>query len=559
VRGFLSVLALGCLVACAQQPRKAPEPPPQAAPATRPAPSGPELVSGLGEHHHPIATSSEGAQAFFDQGFAWVFAFNHEEAVRSFTRAAELDPNAAMPHWGVAWALGPNYNSDVDDPREKQAYQEIQVAKRLAASGPPEERAYVAAMATRFSANSKADRTKLARTYSAAMRDLSRRYPDDLDAATLYAESLMNLNPWKLWTLDGKPAPDTEEIVRVLESVLRRDPHHVGANHYYIHSVEASRHPERALPSAQRLGRLAPAAGHLVHMPAHIYARTGDHAAATRANEEAVEVDRSYLADAPPDAYYGLAYYSHNLQFLAYDHMMQGRFEDAEQAAGELAERLGPHVGMMPMMESLIVAPTSVLLRFGRYADVLQLSEPPAERPVERAWFRYARGVAFAQQRDAASARAERAQLTAAIRPVPASALFGGGGFASARTVLGLAATTLDARIAWASGDFPGSIRLWRKAVAAADQLPYDEPPVWLFPVRESLGAALLLRGRAEEAERVFRADLERHPRNARSLFGLRESLARQGRSADAAWVGREFEAAWQNADPDLELSLEML
>ena len=553
MQSITAAVAFACLVSCAgvhSVSRESEHPG---------ASSGPELVAGLGPHHHPIATGSSEAQAFFDQGFSWVFAFNHEEAVRSFTRAAELDPVAAMPHWGIAWALGPNYNLDVDDPREKQAYQEIQTAKALAADGPPEERDYVAAMATRFSSDPKADRAKLARAYSAAMRNLARRYPDDLDAATLYAESLMNRNPWKLWTLDGKPAPDTEEIVRVLESVLRRDPDHVGANHYYIHSVEASRNPERALPSAQRLAALAPAAGHLVHMPAHIYARVGDHAAAARANEAGAEADRAYLATAPPGGFYGLAYYSHNLQFLAHDEMMLGRFTGAQRAAGELAERLAPHADMMPMMESLIVAPTTVLLRFHRYADVLALPEPAADRPVARAWRLFARGVAFAQQNDPASARAERAQLGVAIRAVPASALFGGGGFASAGNVLSLAATALDARIAWASGDFAKSIDLWRKAVAAGDRLPYDEPPIWFYPLRESLGAALLLRDRAGEAERVFRADLERHPRNARSLFGLRASLARQGRSADAAWVQREFEAAWQNADPEVELSLETL
>jgi hypothetical protein len=524
-----------------------------------PAAPGPELVEGLGQHHHPISTSSEEAQAYFDQGFSWVFAFNHDEAVRSFQRAAELDPKAAMPHWGIAWAVGPNYNLDIDDPRAKQAYQEIQIAQSLAAEAPPEERAYIAAMTTRYSANPKADRVKLARTYSNAMRDLSQRYPDDLDAATLYAESLMNLNPWKLWTPDGKPLPGTDEIVRTLESVLRRDPEHVGANHYYIHAVEASRNPERALPSAGRLASAAPAAGHLVHMPAHVYARIGDHAAAAHANEAGAAADREYLKTAPPGGFYGMMYYSHNLQFLTDDEMMRGRFASARRAAGELAEQLGPHAGMMPMIESLLLAPTSVLLRFHRHAEILALPQPPDDRPVMRAWWHFARGVAFAQKGEAAAARAERERLALAIASVPESALFGGTGLVGARTVLGIAASALDARIAWAQSEYTKSIGFWERAVAAADKLPYDEPPIWYYPIRESLGAALLLRDRAADAERVFRADLERHPRNARSLYGLRESLAQQGRSSDAAWVHRELETAWQDADPDVEIRLEEL
>jgi tetratricopeptide (TPR) repeat protein len=294
-------------------------------------------------------------------------------------------------------------------------------------------------------------------------------------------------------------------------------------------------------------------------MPAHVYARTGDHAAAAHANEAGAAADRAYLKTAPPDGFYGMAYYSHNLQFLADDEMMRGRFASAQRAAAELAERLGPHADMMPMMESLIVVPTSVLLRFGRHADILALPEPPPEQPVVRAWLRFARGVALAQQGDAAAAREERTQLAQAIRAVPESKLFGGGGFMTARSVLGVAATSLDARIAWARGEFEKSIGLWQRAVASADRIPYDEPPIWFYPIRESLGAALLQRDRPKEAERVFREDLERHPRNARSLFGLRESLARQGRDSDAEWVQREFEAAWKDADPDVELSLEML
>jgi hypothetical protein len=550
-RGF-ALLACAWALACAGQPTK---------PAAAPAAEGPQLVAGLAPHHHPIATDSAEAQAFFDQGFAWVFAFNHEEATRSFERAALLDPKAPMPQWGIAWSVGPNYNLDIDDPRAVQASQAIARAKQLAADAPPHERAYVEAMAVRYSPDPKADRKKLARKYATAMRGLSRRYPDDLDAATLYAESLMNLSPWKLWTQDGKPERDTGEIVRVLESVLRRDPNHVGANHYYIHAVEASTTPERALASAERLPTLAPAAGHLVHMPAHVYARTGDHAAAASANEAGAAADRAYLESRPSqkDSFYALAYGSHNLHFLVDDQMMQGRFADAQRAAAEVEERLGPHAGMMPMMESMILAPVSVLLRFDRRDDILALPEPAADRPVVAAWRLFARAVAQAKSGDADAAAASRTQLAAAIRAVPDTALFGGTGLVDARTVLGVAATVLDARVAWARGERAKSLGLWKRAVAAADRIPYDEPPIWFYPVRESYGAALLMADRAVDAERVFRDDLVRHPRNARSLFGLRESLARQQRDADAAWVGRQFDAAWRNADPDVVLAVETL
>lgn len=484
-----------------------------------------------------------------------MYAFNHEEATRAFLQASSLDPKAAMPYWGVAWAVGPNYNLDLDDPRAKQAFDAIATAKTLAASGPAHEREYIDAMAVRYSADPRADRAALAHEYSRAMAELSKRHPDDLDAATLYAESLMNLKPWKLWSLDGRPAEGTEEIITILESVLRRSPDHVGANHYYIHTVEASRNPSRALASAKRLETLAPAAGHLVHMPAHIYARTGDHAAAARANLAGAEADRVFLKTKTPDNYYGLAYYSHNLHFLTDSHMMQGRLTDARAAAAELAERLGPHAQMMPMMESMIVAPTSVLLRFARHDEVLQLPPPPADRPVMTAWWHFARGVALARTSRIDQAVAERDALARGMAAVPDSALFGGTGLEQARTILVLAQTVLDARIAWAQNARDRSLDLWTKAVAAADLVPYDEPPIWFYPIRESLGAALLEQGRTAEAERVFREDLDRNPRNARSLFGLHEALVKQGKTLDAEWVREVRDEAWKNSEVPLALS----
>lgn len=556
MRAFILVVMLSALTACrAASPGAAP--PADATAATSlsaPVESGVTLNEGFGRHHHVIATSSAEAQRYFDQGIALVFGFNHEEAVRSFQKAAELDPQAAMPHWGIAWALGPNYNLDVDDARAKQANEAIARATALAARGPAVERDYIAAMAIRFPQGSTPDRAALAAKYSDAMGELSRRYPDDLDAATLYAESLMNLRAWKLWTLDGQPAERTEEIVRVLETVLTRDPQHIGANHYFIHTVEASTNPGRALASAMRLDSLAPAAGHLTHMPAHIYARVGDQAGAARANEAGANADREYFKSRPSDSFYAMAYYPHNLHFLADSEMMRGRFSAAAKAAEEVERRLAPHTEMMPMVESMITMKTSVLLRFNRHADVLALPQPAANHPVEVAWWHFARGVAFARTGKADDAAAERVQLAQASAVVPESALFGGTGLETARTILSLAATVLDARLAWARGARDESIRLWRTAVAQADKVPYDEPPIFYYPVRESLGAALLLAGDVDGAERVFRDDLVKHPRNPRSLFGLHEVLMKKGDTASADWVQREFAGVWKDAEVQLAL-----
>ncbi len=313
------------------------------------------LMSGLGSVHHPVSTTSPEAQKFFDQGLALVYAFNHEEAVRSFKRAAELDPRMAMAYWGTALALGPNINMDVDPQREKAAYDAVQKAISLVATTDTNERAYIEALAKRYSIDPKADLKKLAADYKSAMGELVKNYPDDLDAATLYAESAMDLRPWQLWTREGKPAPGTEEIIAVLESVLRRDPNHPGAIHYYIHAVEASPNPERALAYAPKLGKLMPAAGHLVHMPAHIYARTGDYENAARSNEDAAAADRAYIAASGTQGVYPLMYYSHNLHFLAIACSIEGRFADAMKAAKQLEANVGPHLKEMPMLEGFMV------------------------------------------------------------------------------------------------------------------------------------------------------------------------------------------------------------
>ena len=509
------------------------------------------LLSGLGNLHHPIATVSPEAQKFFDQGLALVYAFNHEEAARSFRRASELDPETAMPWWGIALAVGPNYNADVDPEREKQAFEAIQKARALAANAPENEKAYVEALARRYSGNPKADLKALAIDYRNAMRTLSERYPDELDAATLYAESMMDLNPWQLWSLDGKPGENTEEIVAVLRGVLRRDPNHLGANHYYVHAVEASPHPEDALPSAHRLETLAPAAGHLVHMPSHIYERTGDYALALTSNQAAVAADQVYLKTAPAGGIYGLMYYSHNLHFLALAASMQGRFADATSAADELVANVNPTVKQIPMLEWFLPFPSYVLVRFGRWDDIARLPAPDPVLLIDTAAWHYARGVAFAARGAVADAEKERSELAALIEKQPVDAMYG---YNPARTVLGLAREALDARITAARGDSRASIEHWRAAVAVQDSLAYDEPPDWYYPVRESLGGALFRNRQYAEAEKVFRDDLDRNPRNARSLFGLAETLRAEGRGSEAELFRTQFQHAWKNADAGLRM-----
>src|SRR6266699_310081 len=305
IQRIILMLATGVAISVSTAPAK-----------TNPA-SSPKLLPGLGEVHHAVSTKNSQAQQFFDQGLKLVFGFNHDEARRSFQRAAELDPTLALAWWGVALTLGPNYNLPVDPEREKAGYDAAQRAVALKPNASESERAYIDAVAVRYSNDPRADLHQLDVTYKDAMSKLAARYPDDLDAVTLYAESAMNLNPWHLWTADGKPAEGTEEIVRVLESVLKRDPNHLGANHYYIHAVEASPHPERALPYAVMLPALVPAAGHLVHMPAHIYERLGDYMSAARSNREAAQADEAAVAARGVETPSALLYYSHNLHFLA--------------------------------------------------------------------------------------------------------------------------------------------------------------------------------------------------------------------------------------------------
>lgn len=509
------------------------------------------IVPGLGEHHHAVSTSNAEAQRFFNQGLNYVFAFNHEEAVRSFKRAAELDTQMAMAHWGIALALGPNINLDVDPERERAAYEAVQKALSLAAKAPENERAYIEALAKRYSIDPKADLRALAVDYKNAMGQLMKRYPDDLDAATLYAESAMNLRPWQLWTNDGKPAEGTLEIVAVLESVLRRNPNHPGAIHYYIHAVEASPNPERALAFAPKLKELMPAAGHIVHMPAHVYMRTGDYEAAARSNAEAANADRNYLKSRGVENLYLMMYYNHNVHFLAIAHGMEGRFAEARRAAQQLEQNVTPHLRETPMLEVFAITSPLVMARFRRWDDVLKMAEPAREAVGVRTVWLWSRAMAFAATAKLEKAEAERRSFLEAVKAVPETSAWG---LNSAGSLLKIASKVLDARIALAKQDKKTAVELLQEAVQMQDALAYDEPPAWFLPARETLGGVLLLSDRAAEAEKVFRADLEKSPRSGRSLFGLMESLKAQGKKYDAQMIEKEFKTAWKNADTPLRV-----
>ena len=521
------------------------------------APKPASLMQGLSNLHHPVSTKIPEAQQFFDQGLRLVYAFNHDEAAHSFHRAAELDPQLAMAWWGVALAVGPNYNLPVDPDHEKMAVDAVNKAKALTAGATPIEKAYIDAMAQRFSADPKPDYHQLDANYAKAMGELTRRYPDDLDAATLYADSLMNLRPWRLWNADGTAAEGTNEIVATLEGVLRRDPNHIGAMHLYIHAVEASPNPERALPYADRIASLAPAAGHLVHMPAHIYERTGNFDGARAQNIAAAKADEAYAAASGSQGIYMMMYYSHNLHFGAVSASMQGRCADAKSQADRLADNLRPMASdkdMGAMIEPFLGMQYVVAVRCGRWDDLLAMGAPQAQTNALKALWLYSNGLALAARGKIAEAESIHEKLAAIESATSRDDVFMPPVQNHTAQILHIAGDILGARIASAKGDRTTAIHLLRDAVTNQDQLLYDEPADWYYPVRESLGGMLLQAGDAKGAEQVFRDDLQRNPRNPRSLFGLAEALTRQKRDYDASWVRQQFETAWQGADVTLKV-----
>ena len=512
------------------------------------------LVTGLGDLHHPVSTHNPEAQKFFDQGLRFIYAFNHDEAARSFQHAGELDPQLAMAWWGVAEAVGPNYNDPADPDRFKRAHDAIQKGVDLSAEASPSEQAYINAMAKRFPGDPNADLKKAAEDYRDAMRQVAKQFPDDLDATTLFAEAGMNLHPWGLWHQDGTPEEGTEEIVATLESVIKRYPNHLGAIHYYIHSVEASNNPERALAGANKLASLAPNAGHIVHMPAHIYIRTGDYEAAVKTNEQAAEVDRSYIKQTSAQGIYPMMYYSHNLHFVAVCGAMNGRYAEARKNADLLVANVGPHVKEMPPLEGFMTIPLAVEIRFHHWNEILKMPAPDPSMKTATVFWHFGRGLALAGTGKIAEAEAEQKIVADAEAATPPDVIFQMPINNKAKDIMKIAENVMGAKIAIAKKDSASAISLLRDAVAIQDKLNYGEPPDWFYPVRENLGGALLMSGDAPGAERVFREDLDRNPRNPRSLFGLQQSLLQQKRDYDAGFVQKEFDASWKGGPQALKL-----
>jgi tetratricopeptide (TPR) repeat protein len=508
------------------------------------------LLGNLGAHHRAIKTSSAESQQFFDEGLTLLFGFNHEESFNSFARAAALDPTSPMPHWGMSLALGTNINDVAPADRLAQAYAHLSDANARAPGGSDVEQGLVAALGKRYVANPTGDQMSREQAYSDAMGDLMRRFPEDLDVATLYAESLMNLRPWKLYKEDGTPAPATDIIVSTLEGVLARNPQHPGANHYYIHAVEASQRPDRAVQSAERLETLVPGAGHLVHMPAHIYIRTGQYARSAKSNADAAAVDEQYFKATGTSGPYSVMYYGHNLQFESAAAMFAGNFAQARDAARRTVTLVDPVADGMLMVEPFAAMELLVQVRFGRWDEVLTAKAPSPTRTMQTALHHFARGAALAATGRHAEAASALEALRDAVQKIPADGMVGPAN--SAASVAAVAVADLTGRVAESRGDLAAAIAGFTAAVAAEDQLGYNEPPDWLLPEREMLGRVLVRAGKPAEAEKVFRVDLTKNVGNPRALFGLWRSLEAQKKPAADAKA--QFEQAWSSADGTLSL-----
>ena len=509
----------------------------------------------LGDHQRTITTNSESAQAWFDQGIALYFNFNHEEAILSFQAAAADDPGCAMAYFAIALSAGPNINNpEMEEAAAKLAFESAQHALTLLDNETEVERGMIEALSQRYAWPKPDDLSELNQAWADAMLEVWEAHPDDADLGAWTAEALMNLRPWDLWTNDGEPQPGTLLIVEILEAVLVMSPRHPGANHFYIHTMEASPYAEKALPSANTLRDLVPAAGHLVHMPGHIDIRLGDYNAAIIANQKAIEADLAYAAatDNAPGFY--TLYRAHNYHFLAYAAMFDGQRELALKAANDMVAQVPMFLVLAypDFLDCFMAVPIHVYVRFGLWEELLEIPEPHEELVANRAFRHYGRTVAFSALGRVEEARKEFAALEVAIEAVPDTRLMGNN---EALTLLEIGRRMAEGELRYREGNYDRAFELLREAVELDVALKYDEPWGWMQPVRHALGALLLEQKRLDEAEAVYRADLELHPGNGWALLGLEESLRRQGNADAASECSQEFKNAWSRSDIEIKAS----
>lgn len=509
---------------------------------------GVPLFNGMGDHHRTINTSSPKAQQYFDQGLTFTFAFNHDEAIRSFTEAARLDPNCAICWWGISLCHGPHINNPIMTPeRSAAAYAAWLKASELRDYAWSQEAGLIEALGARYANPAPDDRKPLEEAYAQAMRQLWHANKNDADIGVLFAESMMDLRPWDLWQKSGEPQPGTNEILLTLDQVRKLEPDHPGALHLTIHTLEASRDPSQAIDAANRLRNLVPASGHLVHMPSHIDVLTGQWALASEQNEAAIKADGEYQKISPHQGFYRV-YMAHNHQMLAFASMMEGRREVCLKAAREMVRNVPEDYAKVntALVDPVMAIPYESMLRFGMWDDVLKEPPPPEYFNITTALWHYARGVAFAAKGLLAEAESERAKFKEAAHQVPAEAMMA---INRAHQILDIAGHMLDAEIAYRRGSIDEAAAQLEKAIAIEDDLQYMEPPEWVQPVRHTLGAILVDAGRWDDAEKVYRADLREWPENGWSLYGLEKCLRRRGAIAEADHVQRRFKKVWSRAD----------
>lgn len=521
-----------------------------ALPLAHASPTEPEgrLYEGFGSYHREISTDSEKAQEIFDQGMQLLYGFNHDEAIRSFHSAAKHDPQAAMPWWGIAYAHGININDpEMTEERSRAAREASDKALELLANATPVEAALVRSVSGRYAYPAPEDRSSLDQDYADAMEETYEKFPNDPEVSTLFADALMNLQPWDYWEKDGSPKGRIQEIVTVLEGAMARYPNHPGASHFYIHAVEASSDPDRAVAAAERLRTLVPGAGHLVHMPSHIFIRVGRYADAVDSNQMAVEADRAYFAKAPKPAMYAI-YYAHNLHFLSYAAMMSGRYEDALQAARDLEREVPeePLQAFAGLIDGIMPSNFHTLIRFGKWEEILQEPAYKDYRLVSNAVRFYARSIACSALGKTEQAREEREAFREAMNAVPEDwYIFNN----RVDTVLPIAEAMIDGELLWREGKKQEAFARLRDGVKAEDALVYDEPPGWMLPVRHALGALLMADGQVGEAEKVYREDLLRNRNNGWGLIGLQQSLKAQGKNGEAMALEATLAQVWASAD----------